>query len=68
MTDNGIVFFLVVILVIAAIYTKAIIIREYDRVTGHVRAHLRGRGKPSLVLKVCVIALLLAAFVIRAAT
>jgi hypothetical protein len=64
---DGIVFFLVVILVIACIYTKAIIIAEYDRITGHVRAHLRGRGKPSKVLQVCVVGLLLAAFVIRAA-
>jgi len=58
--------FLVVVLVIGAVYTKALIIAEYDRSTGHVRAHLRGRGKPSLVLRVVVVILLLTAIVWRA--
>jgi hypothetical protein len=60
-------FFVVSVLVIGAVYTKALIIAEYDRSTGHVRAHLRGRGKPSLVLRVVVVTLLFVAIVWRAA-
>ena len=42
-------------------------IKDYDRSTGHVRAHIRGIGKPSLVFRTAILALLGAAVVVRAA-
>jgi hypothetical protein len=46
---------------------RATFVKEYERSTGRVRAYIRGLGKPSLVFKTLILALVFAAVVLRAA-